>query len=133
MTTATIAEKKQNVNCKLHCRKILTSVNLPALGELFARLKSPSILGGNAAKKDADRFSYWAAEPKEVFEFQTGQKNPFEKLQYALDKYKLGKNYQNDLPKGIFNLAQKKDEINVCKSFWNVVHFAYEVLEALRS
>ncbi|MFA5252542.1 MAG: hypothetical protein WC454_08165, partial [Phycisphaerae bacterium] len=102
MTTATIAEKNQNAACKLHCRKILASVNLPALSEIFARLKSPSILGGNPSKKDADRFSYWAAEPKEVFEFQAGQKNPFEKLQYALDKYKLEGNYANGLPKGIF-------------------------------
>ena len=81
MTTATIAEKNQNVTCKLHYRKILTPVNLPALGELFARLKSPSILGGNPSKKDADRVSYWAAEPKDIFEFQAGQSKPFEKLQ----------------------------------------------------
>jgi para-aminobenzoate synthetase component 1 len=102
MTTATIAEKNQNVTCKLHYKKILTSVNLPALGELFARLKSPSILGGNTAKKDADRFSYWTAEPKDVFEFRAGQKKPFEKLQFALDKYKPEKDCLNGLPKGIF-------------------------------
>lgn len=102
MTTATIAEKNQNVTCKLRYKKIRASVNLPALSEMFARLKSSSILGGNPAKKDADRFSYWAAEPKEVFEFRTGQKDPFEKLQCALDKYKLEKNHLNGLPKGIF-------------------------------
>jgi para-aminobenzoate synthetase component I len=102
MTTATIAEKNQNVTCKLHYKKICDSVNLPALSEIFARLKSPSILGGNHAKKDADRFSYWAAEPKDIFEFRMGQKKPFEKLQHALDKYKLERDYLNGLPKGIF-------------------------------
>jgi para-aminobenzoate synthetase component 1 len=102
MTTATIAEKNQNVTCKLHYKKIPASVNLLAISEMFARLKSPSILGGNAAKKDADRFSYWAAEPKDVFEFRAGQKKPFEKLQFALDKYKLERDYLNGLPKGIF-------------------------------
>lgn len=102
MTTATITEKKQNAVCKLHYKKICAPVNLPALSELFARLKSPSILGGNPSKKDADRFSYWAAEPKEVFEFQAGQKKPFEKLQYALDRYKLERDCPNGLPKEIF-------------------------------
>ncbi len=102
MTTATIAEKNQNIICKLHCKKVCASINLPALSEIFARLKSSSILGGNSAKKDAGRFSYWAAEPKEVFEFRDKQKKPFEKLQRTLDKYKLGKDRLNGLPKGIF-------------------------------
>jgi para-aminobenzoate synthetase component 1 len=72
-------------------------------------LKNPSILGGNIAKKDADRFSYWAAEPKEIFEFRAGEKNPFTKLQKALNKYKLEQDprpktqdTKDDLPKGIF-------------------------------
>lgn len=102
MTTATVAEKKQNVTCKLHYKKIRASVNLSALSEIFAHLKSPSILGGNTAKKDAGRFSYWASEPKEVFEFRAGQKDPFKKLQHALDKYKPERGRLNCLPKGIF-------------------------------
>ncbi|MGA1980678.1 MAG: anthranilate synthase component I family protein [Sedimentisphaerales bacterium] len=102
MTTATVAEKNKSIVCKLHYKKIRASINLPAVSEMFARLKSPSILGGNPAKKDADRFSYWAAEPKEVFEFRAGQKDPFEKLQYALDKYKPERDCLNGLPKGIF-------------------------------
>jgi para-aminobenzoate synthetase component 1 len=102
MTTATVAEKNKSIACSLHYKKIHASVNLPAVSEMFARLKSPSILGGNPAKKNADGFSYWAAEPKDVFEFRAGQKDPFEKLQYALDKYKLEKDRLNGLPKGIF-------------------------------
>jgi para-aminobenzoate synthetase component 1 len=102
MTTATVTEKNKSITCKLHYKKIRASVSLPAISEMFARLKSPSILGGNTAKKDADRFSYWAAEPKDVFEFQAGQKDLFEKLQYALDKYKPERDCLNSLPKGIF-------------------------------
>ncbi|MDD5326203.1 MAG: aminodeoxychorismate synthase component I [Phycisphaerae bacterium] len=111
MTTATAAERNKSIACKLHYRKIpphscfrkkAWGVNLSAVSEIFAQLKSPSILGGNSAKKDTDRFSYWAAEPKDVFEFQTGQKDPFGKLQYALNKYKPEKNYPDNLPKGIF-------------------------------
>jgi para-aminobenzoate synthetase component 1 len=116
MTTGTVTAKnnrqdglRQGITCKLHYKKISTSVNLPALSETFASLKSASILGGNSSKKDADRFSYWAAGPKEVFEFRAGQKEPFGKLQYALDKYKLypdprlqTQDLRPNLPKGIF-------------------------------
>ena len=89
MTTGTIAAKNRSIICKLHCKKIGASVNLPALSEVFAGLENPSILGGNRAKADADGFSYWAAEPRDVFESRTGTDDPFEKLQRALDKYKL--------------------------------------------
>ena len=70
-------------------RRIRVSADLPALSEVFSRLESASIMGGNTARADAGRFSYWAAEPREVFEFHAGQKRPFEKLQEALAKYKL--------------------------------------------
>jgi len=109
MTTETVAGEDRGILCKLHLQKISTRINLPALSEVFARLKSPSILGGNSAKKDADRFSYWAAEPTEVFEFRAGQTDPFGKLHQALAKYELQQDPRlktqdprADLPKGIF-------------------------------
>jgi len=102
MTTGTVARTDKCILCKLHYKKIRAPINLPALNEIFAGLERASILGGNTAKKDADRFSYWAAEPKEVFEFRAGQKEPFGKLQKALAKYKLERDCENDLPKGIF-------------------------------
>ena len=105
----TAASADKGIICKLHYRKIHASINLSALTETFATLKNPSILGANSAKKDADRFSYWAACPKEVFEFKAGQKEPFEMLQKALEKYKLEQyprlktqDTKDDLPKGIF-------------------------------
>ena len=102
MTTVTVAKTDKHILCRLHYKQIRASVELPALSEIFSRLKSPSILGGNPAKVDADRFSYWACEPKEVFEFQTGQEGPFVKLQYALATYRLEENLTYDLPKGMF-------------------------------
>ncbi len=105
MTTVTVAKTDNLILCKLHSKKIRASIDLPALSEMFSRLKSPSILGGNAAKADADRFSYWAAEPKEVFEFKAGQKEPFGKLQKILAKYKIEDHQGNHigLPlRGIF-------------------------------
>jgi len=89
MTAGAVAKTDNHILCKLHCKEIRGSVDLPALSEKFANLKSASILGGNAAKADADRFSYWAAEPKEIFEFKTGQKDPFGKLHEVLNKYKI--------------------------------------------
>jgi para-aminobenzoate synthetase component 1 len=78
------------------------SISLPALSEIFAHLKHASIIGGNPAKREAGRFSYWAAEPKEVFEFKAGQKDPFGKLHRALNKYRLAEDFDGPLPKGIF-------------------------------
>ncbi|MBW7988575.1 MAG: aminodeoxychorismate synthase, component I [Planctomycetes bacterium] len=89
MTAGAVAKTDNHILCKVHCKEISTSIDLPALSERFADLKSASILGGNPAKADADRFSYWAAEPKEIFEFKTGQKDPFGKLYEVLNKYKL--------------------------------------------
>jgi len=85
----TVAANNKCILCKLHYKKIRAPINLPALNEIFAGLERASILGGNTAKKDADRFSYWAAYPKDIFEFRAGQKEPFAKLQKALDKYRF--------------------------------------------
>jgi para-aminobenzoate synthetase component 1 len=89
MTTGTAVKTDKYIRCRLHYKKVDAQVNLPALNEVFASQKSASILGGNIAKADADGFSYWAAEPKEIFEFRTGQKEPFAKLHKALAKYRL--------------------------------------------
>ena len=89
MTTETTGKTNKTVPCKLYCRRIGESADLPAVSEVFARLHSVSILGGNAARTNAGRFSYWAAEPKEMFEFRDGQTEPFEKLREVLAKYKI--------------------------------------------
>ena len=102
MTTGTVAGTDKYILCKLHYKKVRALVNLPALSEIFAGLKSPSIIGGNTAKENAGRFSYWTAEPKEVFEYRTGQEKPFGKLQQALVKYRLERGFGGGLPKGIF-------------------------------
>jgi para-aminobenzoate synthetase component 1 len=102
VAAGTVATNARHIACRLRCRKIRASANLPGLCEVFARLESGSILGGNPARADAGRFSYWAAQPKEIFEFGGKQDDPFEKLQRALAKYKLEKDSDIDLPKGIF-------------------------------
>jgi len=102
MTRGAVAADNRSTFCKLKYKKIRATVNLPALSETFAKLKYISILGGNPSKKEADGFSYWACEPKDVFEFRTGQEEPFVRLQYALTKYRLEEKLIYDLPKGMF-------------------------------
>jgi len=102
VTTGTVIKTDKSIPCKLHYKKIRASINLAALSEVFAGRVTASILGGNIAKADADRFSYWAAEPKEVFEFRAGEKGPFGKLQKALTKYKLQQDTRLEMPQGIF-------------------------------
>jgi para-aminobenzoate synthetase component 1 len=100
--TRTAAADDRSILCRSHYRKVRGQANLAGLNEVFARLDSPSILGGNAAAAQAGGFSYWAAEPKEVFTFKAGQINPFERLEKALNKYKLERDFENTLPTGIF-------------------------------
>jgi para-aminobenzoate synthetase component 1 len=96
-------EVNKSIFCRLHYKKIRISLNLSSLTETFSSLEHPAILGGNAAKKEVDGFSYWAACPKEIFEFKTGEKKVFEKLRHALSKYKLEENRTDALPNGVFS------------------------------
>jgi hypothetical protein len=60
-----------------------------------------SILGANAAVSDGPRFSYWAAEPREVFEIALGGAGPLERIETAMAKYQItGK--PSGLPDGLF-------------------------------
>ncbi len=102
MSPEIIALAEGTIQCKVHCRKIEKQVDLSALNELFAALPNPAILGGNSAKLDGDGFSYWAAEPRETFEFNPNKQKPFSKLQQVLEKYKLQQAKYNDLPRGMF-------------------------------
>ncbi|MFB0524880.1 MAG: anthranilate synthase component I family protein [Phycisphaerae bacterium] len=109
MTTGTVIKADKFIPCKLHYKKICAPIDLVALCEIFAGLKSASILGANSAKKNADGFSYFAAEPKEAFEFLVRQNDPFKKLHRILNKYQLDLDAIHNaqyagtkLPKGIF-------------------------------
>jgi para-aminobenzoate synthetase component 1 len=85
--TQALGETDKQISCRLHCREIRVSIDLAALSEVFAGLESASILGGNIARADAGGFSYWAAEPREIFEFRSGQKEPSAKVDRILGKY----------------------------------------------
>ncbi len=97
--TGILAAKNKSACLRLYYKDISRLVNLTALSQFYSKLKFPAILGGNPS---VSRFSYWAAEPKEIFEFSSTDKNPFDKLLKILNKYKLNENSESDLPKGIF-------------------------------
>lgn len=94
---------KDRAGC-VHAKRIQIGTDLAALSEVFARLRCPAVLGGNQARAQADGFSYWAAEPRERFEFKQGQTGPFAELEDLLDKYKLVDNRPGKVvpPEGMF-------------------------------
>ena len=102
VTTTETTTSNRSIACRLYCRNVRASAHLPGLSEIFAGLKLSSIIGGNPARADVGRFSYWAAQPKEILEFRTGQNDPFGKLHKALIKYKLEEDSKGDLPKEMF-------------------------------
>jgi para-aminobenzoate synthetase component 1 len=100
--TRTLVANDKDAPCKLHYKELHAQADLRSLSRVFSRLESASVLGANSSIADVGRFSYWAAEPKEIFTFHSSQKNPFEKLQRILNKYKLNRDSDAALPDGIF-------------------------------
>ena len=88
--------------CKLHVKRLAGPIDIIAMSHYFARQSRPVILGAAKEVSEQGRFSYFACEPIEVFEFCPGQSKPFEKLQRVLDKYKLEDGWAGLLPSGVF-------------------------------
>jgi len=80
---------RRPIPCRLHRRQVRSSATLDAISETFAQRPSASILGANPAVADSSGFSYWAARPREIFEFTAGQANPFPRLQDILTRYRI--------------------------------------------
>ena len=74
---------------RFYGRKQAASMHLSLLNRASCAIdrKNAAILGANSAKKDGDRFSYWACEPEEIFEFKKDEYQPFEKLRKIFTKY----------------------------------------------
>ena len=115
MTTTTLKTQDTRPRTQdLYCRKITADIDISCISEIISKLPQPTILGGNSS---VDGFSYWIANPVEIFEFKAGQNKPFEKLQRLLknpdsrlrgnDKIVRGNDKivggnDNELPRGIF-------------------------------
>jgi para-aminobenzoate synthetase component 1 len=88
--------------CTLHTRSIPWPLPIACLNECFGSLPLPCILGGNHARIQGGGFSYWAAEPRETFEFRAHQQAPFDNLKTVLNKYHLAQTPSSCLPSGLF-------------------------------
>ncbi len=97
-----INSNDQRIPCRLHCRTTDIAVDLQAVSAAVANLKWPSILGGNPATAEAKRFSYWAAEPRDVFEVDVAGNDPLDELRKWLAKYELKDNVPVELPQALF-------------------------------
>jgi len=82
--------------CRLAWKKISLQIELQKLVQYFSSLDNPSILGGAELNSERNRYSYFAAEPVEVFEFFAGDSKPFEKLKAVLKKYRIEKIATNE-------------------------------------
>jgi para-aminobenzoate synthetase component 1 len=93
---------KRSVRYRLCSRPVRSSADMSALSQLISERRTPAIIGGNSARAGTEDFSIWAADAKETFTFGSGEREPFEKLQSALNKYRLSEETGDDLPKGMF-------------------------------
>ena len=83
------------VLCRVHIRPGRDDISLDALIRVISRQSRPAILGGNHS---VERYSMLCAEPTDQFQFKDGQDRPFEKLQQALETYRLA---DHDFPDGL--------------------------------
>jgi len=97
-----LSDQFTQIQCKLHVEKLDHTVGLAALSTAISKLNCPAVLGGSDCEYDLDLFSYWAAEPIEIFKFTKDQKKPFDALKKVLNKYQLIKKPASELPEGIF-------------------------------
>jgi para-aminobenzoate synthetase component 1 len=89
-------------DCKLHYKSVVSAATLPAVTQVVSEKRYPSIIGGNASVAGGNRYSIWAAQPREVLQFFAGGREPFGELQRALDKYRLEDSNKGELPEGLF-------------------------------
>ncbi|MGD0785728.1 MAG: anthranilate synthase component I family protein [Sedimentisphaerales bacterium] len=79
------------IYCRLVFKKVQANVKLQNLIQYYSTLSNPSILGGAELDSQRNRYSYFAAEPVEIFEFFSNEEKPFDKLKKVLSKYCLEK------------------------------------------
>ena len=78
MSRSGAATTSQTLLCSLSCKKVSTDIELSSFNQFFAGKRLTAIIGGHLADTADNRFSYWAAEPVEIFEFDSNDAEPFE-------------------------------------------------------
>jgi anthranilate/para-aminobenzoate synthase component I len=104
---------KKGIACRLKIERVCADICLEAVTRQFSQLNNSAILGGNFAESEHVRYSYWMAEPVEVFEVDNYRSETLEMLDRVLGKYRLAKS-DEDIPGDFFSCG------------W-VGYFAYEL------
>jgi len=102
MRTKAAIAPAQSRQCRVRCKRIRIPASRAAVSEVFSQLPSASILGGNIASAWGKGWSYWAAEPKAILKFRSGESRPFRKFEKVLAAYRLADDCSAELPKGTF-------------------------------
>lgn len=115
----------QKMICRVIKKKVSANIKLENLIKYFSSLPNPSILGGADLTSDGNRYSYFCAEPVEIFEFFSNNEKPFEKLKAVLGKYRIEKGIEGvftggwvgffsyDLGRFIEKIPAASDDINL--------------------
>jgi para-aminobenzoate synthetase component 1 len=98
--TQAAAESVGSKRCRLFFKKTSADISPGKLGRYFSTLPNPAILGGADLDSPSNRYSYFTAEPVEIFE-SPGDKDAFEKLRAVLNKYRIEQT-DTQLYNGIF-------------------------------
>ncbi len=96
-----IAVAKQ-INATLHLRREKRSLDLSKLSLTFSELPNPAILASGEGGYSNSRYSYFAANAVEVFEFHQSAVNLREQLDIVFSKYKFLSG-QEEIPKNMFS------------------------------
>jgi para-aminobenzoate synthetase component 1 len=87
---------------KVHCSRIAAKIRPEAVTEVFSQRKGVSILGGNDSQGQANRFSVWAAGPREIFVADCTAQDPLKDVQETVGKYRLDGRLPREWPTGMF-------------------------------
>lgn len=93
---------QETIGCGLFVRRIESAAVPASVTQVFSEQKYASILGGNNAYRESNRFSTWAAEPVEIFEVGPGRKAVFSRLAEILARYELRGSSGESIPAGMF-------------------------------
>lgn len=95
-------ENENSICTRVHCRRIARELPLSSLCETFSKLENPSILGGHSAEIENNNYSYFAAQPADIFEFKLGEEGFEEKLNQLFSRYSFDEKGSDIFPEEMF-------------------------------
>ncbi len=88
--------------CLIHARRLSFSPDMELLTQKFAQMHNACILGGNHSSSGDNQFSYWMAEPVEIFQITAVSGNVIGEIAAELGKYQSDSSCLPELPQRMF-------------------------------